>query len=154
MDGSWTRVAYDISAIADGQPSVQVRWGLGPTDGGLVLCGWNIDDVAFTSTTGGGEETLPEYHSADVDTNHVISMSELLRVIQLYNVGAYHCDGSGEDGFVPGKGATGCATHSSDYAPADWHIGLSELLRAVQLFNSAGYEACANGEDGFCPLAR
>jgi len=44
-DGAWIRCNYDISAIADGQAKVFVRWGLGPTDGSVNYCGWNIDDV-------------------------------------------------------------------------------------------------------------
>lgn len=44
-DASWTLQSYDISAIADQQATVYIRWGLGPTDGGVVGCGWNIDDV-------------------------------------------------------------------------------------------------------------
>ncbi len=44
-DGAWTVASYDISAIADGQPTVFIRWGLGPTDSWVVYCGWNIDDI-------------------------------------------------------------------------------------------------------------
>ena len=35
----------DISAIADDQPTVYLRWTMGPTDGGWQYCGWNIDDI-------------------------------------------------------------------------------------------------------------
>jgi hypothetical protein len=41
----WWRWTYDISAVADDQPAVQIRWGMGPTDGSFVMAGWNIDDV-------------------------------------------------------------------------------------------------------------
>jgi len=44
-DCEWRYVEYDISAIADGQESVWLRWVLGPTDQGWRYCGWNIDDV-------------------------------------------------------------------------------------------------------------
>jgi hypothetical protein len=44
-DASWQLMSYDISAIADGQPTVYVRWVMGPTDGGFTMAGWNIDDV-------------------------------------------------------------------------------------------------------------
>jgi uncharacterized delta-60 repeat protein len=42
---AWTYVEYDISAIADDQPTVYVRWVLGPTDSSVTYAGWNIDDV-------------------------------------------------------------------------------------------------------------
>lgn len=46
-DARWTNVAYDVAALADGQPAVYVRWGMGPTDSAWRYCGWNIDDVAL-----------------------------------------------------------------------------------------------------------
>lgn len=46
-DTSWQLMSYNISAIADGQSTVYVRWGMGPTDSSVTYCGWNIDDVQF-----------------------------------------------------------------------------------------------------------
>ena len=80
----------------------------------------------------------------------MINLSELLRVIQFYNIGALHCDQTTEDGYAPGTGATNCAGHSSDYSPQDWVISLSELLRLIQIYNFGSYHACPGGEDGFC----
>ena len=90
-------------------------------------------------------------HAADQDCDRAISLSELLRIIQLYNSGGYHCDSAGEDGYGPGAGSTDCSAHNADYAPADWTINLSELLRVIQFYNSGAYHACPTGEDGFCP---
>lgn len=45
--GRWAYVNHDISAVADGQPAVYVRWVMGTTDVGLNFCGWNIDDIAI-----------------------------------------------------------------------------------------------------------
>jgi hypothetical protein len=44
---SWEQVEYDISAIADGQSTVQVRWIMGTTDSSITYPGWNIDDIEF-----------------------------------------------------------------------------------------------------------
>ena len=44
-DSNWVEVEYDISAVADGQSDVRLRWVMGTTDGSVVYCGWNIDDV-------------------------------------------------------------------------------------------------------------
>ena len=44
-DVSWTQMDLDISAVADNQPTVYLRWTMGPTDGGWKYCGWNIDDI-------------------------------------------------------------------------------------------------------------
>ncbi len=48
-DESWQEMDYDISAIADNQPTVYLRWTMGATDGGWTYCGWNIDDVRLTA---------------------------------------------------------------------------------------------------------
>ncbi len=92
-------------------------------------------------------------HSADPDANYLISLSELLRVIQFFNSGGLHCQAGTEDGYAPGLGDTNCTPHTSDYNTQDWLINLSELLRLIQFFNSSGYHYCPdeNTEDGFCP---
>ena len=97
--------------------------------------------------------TAQPYHSADTNPDYLISLSELLRVIQFYNVGALHCDPVTEDGFAPAPGDQTCLPHNSDYAPQDWAISLSELLRLIQIYNTPGYRLCQgqNTEDGFCP---
>ena len=47
-DSSWTRQTYDISAYADNQPTVYIRWGMGETNPRTDYSGWNIDDVEVT----------------------------------------------------------------------------------------------------------
>ena len=44
-DSSWSQMVVDLSASADSQPTVYVRWGMGTTDSGVTYFGWNIDDV-------------------------------------------------------------------------------------------------------------
>ncbi len=90
-------------------------------------------------------------YSADTNGDLVISMSELLRVVQLFNSDGYSCDSTGEDGYRPGPGTQTCKPHDTDYNPQDWRIELSELLRVVQMFNSGGYVFDPHSEDGFRP---
>jgi len=94
-------------------------------------------------------------HTADSDHNWIISLSEILRVIQLYNMHGYHCEPGTEDGYGPGSGDTSCAMHGCDYMTQDWVIDLSELLRMIQLYNAPGhaYHVLAGSEDGFAPGA-
>lgn len=108
----------------------------------------NIGRIKVTLDDG----TMPdvETHRADTGDFGVVSLNELLRVIQLYNVGKHGCAEGTEDGFEPGGVDPGCQPHSSDYAPTDWKLSLSEILRMVQLFSLGAYEACENSEDGFC----
>jgi hypothetical protein len=44
-DMAWTQVSLNIATVADHQPTVYVRWGMGPTDNAVTYPGWNIDDV-------------------------------------------------------------------------------------------------------------
>jgi hypothetical protein len=44
-DNAWTQKVFDISAVADGQSTVFIRWGMGSTDSSDTYPGWNIDDV-------------------------------------------------------------------------------------------------------------
>lgn len=98
-----------------------------------------------------------EFHTADQDLSGAISLSELLRLIQFYNSGGFHCadfPDDTEDGYQPGiLGNKACAFHDSDYNTQDWNITLTELLRAIQFYNSLGLYSCPENEteDGFCP---
>lgn len=94
---------------------------------------------------------LPQFHTADLNRNYRFGLNELLRLIQFYNVGGFHCQDGTEDGYAPGSGSTACAPHPSDYASQNWVISLGEILRAIQFYNAAGYVVCESGEDGFCP---
>lgn len=44
-EATWSLQTYNISAAADGQPTVYIRWGIGPTDGSVTYPGWNLDDI-------------------------------------------------------------------------------------------------------------
>lgn len=46
-DGKWVYVEYDVSSVADRQPSVYMRWTMGPTDSSVTYPGMNIDDIAL-----------------------------------------------------------------------------------------------------------
>lgn len=107
-----------------------------------------VDDaaelLAQTDPTGTGQP-----HTADTDANGAISLAELLRIIQLYNLNVFHCQQGTEDGFAPGSGDTGCLRHHSDYQDPAFSIGLSELLRLIQFYNAGHYMRDMLSEDSF-----
>lgn len=91
-------------------------------------------------------------HRADQNGDWKINLGELLRVIQFFNSGGYHCEDGTEDGYAPGsEGDKNCFPHTSDYNEQDWIINLPELLRIIQFFNTGSYYPCPHGEDGYCP---
>jgi agmatine deiminase len=47
QENAWSLKEYDISATADEQPTVYVRWGYRIGNGALAYSGWNIDDLAL-----------------------------------------------------------------------------------------------------------
>lgn len=58
-DKTWTQVQHDISAVADNQPTVYLRWGHQVTGAGaFAYSGWNIDDVALLGQTGAAAPTI------------------------------------------------------------------------------------------------
>lgn len=94
---------------------------------------------------------LAQTHSADVNGDFVISLGELLRVIQFYNLEGFHCEAGTEDGYAPGPGDQICDPHDSDFTQQYWQISLTELLRLIQFFRSDGYHLEPGTEDGFAP---
>ena len=141
-----------------------IQESLPPSTGSCSLAAVSFSDTLTGVIAGYDEvEARPRllqyaaaFHTADTDQSLALSLSELLRVVQLYNAEGLHCaadSGSTEDGFEPGAdpGAQSCLPHDTDYLPQDWVVSLSELLRAIQFFNAKGYAPCGLGEDGFCP---
>ncbi len=108
---------------------------------------------------------LATYHSADTNGDGAISLSELTRVIELYNTrngttrtGEYHTAATTtEDGYEPGAGAITGSYHSAD-ENHDGKIDLGELTRVIELYNTrsgttrTGLYHQENGtEDGYAP---
>ena len=54
-DAAWAQQVFDIAAVADGQATVYIRWGMGPTDSSTTYPGWNIDDVEILGDPGCGD---------------------------------------------------------------------------------------------------
>jgi len=44
-EATWTHPSYSLAATADHQPTVYIRWVMGPTDHSVTYPGWNIDDI-------------------------------------------------------------------------------------------------------------
>ena len=117
----------------------------------LASFGEDADGELYLVSLAGTIYRLGPVHSADQDGSFTFSLPELLRIVQFYNAGEFHCDSETEDGYAPGPGdRTSCEPHDSDYVDTDWSLTLSELLRAIQLYNFGGFSPCIGGEDGFC----
>ncbi|MCP4092535.1 MAG: M20/M25/M40 family metallo-hydrolase [Planctomycetes bacterium] len=77
LDNAWSIQDIDISAIADGNPSVSVRFHL-DSDGGLEYGGWNIDDFELYTLEpvgGPGGPTLAAPGSVNAGSAVTIDLS-------------------------------------------------------------------------------
>jgi hypothetical protein len=92
-DTSWSQMVFDLSAIADGEPTVYLRWSMGPTDGSVTYPGWNIDDVEIWAT----EAQCP----GDLDGDNQVGIADLAQLLGNYGMtsGAVY-----EDGDLDGDG--------------------------------------------------
>lgn len=83
-DAAWTLQTYDIGPLADGQPAVYVRWGMGPTDSSVTYPGWNIDDVEIWGLF------EPVWVLGDLNCDGVVSFADIIPfVLRLSNPVAY-----------------------------------------------------------------
>ncbi len=82
---------------------------LGSVRTGRYLVQPGTEDGFAPDLVSASNQTLTRFHSADSDHNSQINLTELLRVIELYNyrtgsvrTGKYHIQPGTEDGFAPG----------------------------------------------------
>ncbi|WP_221033172.1 immunoglobulin domain-containing protein [Actomonas aquatica] len=108
-------------------------------------------------------DEMPSTYCVDTDGDYRISLSELLRVIELYNTrdgtvrtGEYHVDPTTIDGFATGSGTPECPPYHCADTDQDCRFSLSELLRVIELYNyrngtvrTGEYHADPSTIDGF-----
>ena len=105
IDNSWTLQTIDISAVADGQSTVYIRWGMGPTDGSVTYPGWNIDDVVVTGTLAFPPGIYLGRDLVEVTRQEGFSGSESSHLTSVAPSGAVGGDDAGRQFvYVPGSG--------------------------------------------------
>lgn len=67
---SWSLQTHDISSVADGQSTVFIRWGMGPTNTATTMGGWNLDDVEILASV---PSPCGSVFRGDVDFNGTIN---------------------------------------------------------------------------------
>ncbi len=106
-ESAWSEQTYDISATADDQATVYIRWVMGTTDGSVTYHGWNIDDV----------EVLGLVSSAcpgDTDGSGTVDLNDLATVLANF-------------------GASGATLAQGDL-DGDGNVGLSDLAIVLASF--------------------
>jgi hypothetical protein len=88
-ENSWSEQVFDLSEIADGQPTLYLRWGYEVGTGAWAYSGWNIDDIAIW---GIAPTECPE----DINGDEVVNTEDLLILLGNWgNAGDGDIDGNG-----------------------------------------------------------
>ncbi len=112
-ESAWSLQTYDISAVADGQPNVLIRWTMGTTDTSVTYHGWNIDDIEIW-----GINTTACLTPGDYDADGDWDLVDLSAFTQ--------CFGAGK-GQQPECSCGNLALPNEDIDLADWAV-LSSFL--------------------------
>ncbi len=94
-DNQWSQASFDISDIADGRPTVYIRWTMGTTDGTVTYPGWNIDDVEIWAVN------LTPDCPGDLDGDNDVDLGDLSQLLAHYGITS---GASYEDGDLDGDG--------------------------------------------------
>lgn len=118
---------------------------------GNITCNVVEDNDEEGEVFEGEGEDFPR-HSADYKLPAgVIELTELLRVVQFYNIGLEFGCADAETGYDVQSNDRDCAPADFDYAPQNWRLDLPELLRLIQFYNAGGYIVNDASEDGWDP---
>ncbi len=102
-DNEWQTVVFDISEVATGAQSIEIRWTMGETDSAWRFSGWNIDDVQLITSSSTGI-------SGDVNCDGVVNITDILDIVS--NWGS--CTGVCAEDIIP-----------------DGTINVSDLLQVI-----------------------
>jgi len=105
FDDAWVYQSFDISSVADGQPSVYVRWSMGPTGETGTYPGWNIDDVLVTGTAAQPPTIFLNHDHVEVRSQDGYSGAESGHLTSVLPSGALGGDDTDRQFvYVPGTG--------------------------------------------------
>jgi hypothetical protein len=90
VENIWSEHAYDIADLADGAPTLYLRWGYEIGSGAWAYSGWNIDDIAIWGVP------MPEDCPADFDGDGDVDTADLLHLLGAWGTAGGDVDGDGD----------------------------------------------------------
>ena len=95
-DSDWTQVECDISAYADNDDAVRVRWTMGTTNPTARYSGWNVDDIELTSLSC----TPPVAPTGDYDGDGDVDLADATAFMNCFSdAGQLYPGGAGCEAF-------------------------------------------------------
>ncbi len=140
QDDKWVFRGINISAYADGQSTVYIRW-RSNNDVSTTYSGWNIDDVKVTGVQDGGSCVSTDIHSTEVFEPVVVSVSQSSASICANST--YSASGSITGGVTTGHWSTsGSGSFSSTinlstvYTPSSTDISNGSVILTLTSDNT------------------
>lgn len=127
-ESGWQESVYPLDSIADANPSFQIRFGFGPTDGSVQYCGWNIDDISlkgYISSSGGAAAMQL---SPDAMTDSLVEGTNSARTLVVSNSGLSNL----RVRFVPANSWIECSNVLNIIAPGD-NLNLAVTIKSAGL---------------------
>jgi hypothetical protein len=72
-ENAWSLRQHDLSAVADNQPAVWVRWGYRVASGAYAYSGWNLDDVEIWGLLATGSP----FPLGDLNCDHAVDFGDI-----------------------------------------------------------------------------
>ncbi len=124
IPSNWVERVYDISAVADGQPTVYIRWAMGSSNASITYPGWNIDDIEIW-----GLASAPPVCPGDANCDSVINW----RDIDFFVAAQNNNESAWRAAFAPDEPT--CAFLNND-VNADGDVSWRDIDPFVSLMNT------------------
>jgi len=79
MDEAWTEMVIDISAVADLEPAVRIRWSMAVDNALHPMGGWNIDDIQILAIY--DSAGAPGYMCGDADGDGYVELTDIVTLV-------------------------------------------------------------------------
>jgi len=143
-DGSFSLSSHSVGSYINNNPSAQVRFGLGTTDGSVTYTGWNIDDVSILPM-GGVSGGFANWTSPDFGPQAMTGVTSVPGAYGIFSVDAIVPSGASLKWTIldastlsPIPGFLGRSEHVADLGIIDWETHPSLRLKLEFIAGSGG----------------
>ncbi len=143
-DGSYSMASHGVGSYISNNPSAQVRFGLGTTDGSVTYTGWNIDDVSILPV-GGVSGGFANWTSPDFGPQAMTGVTSVPGAYGIFSIDAIVPSGAALKWTIldattlsPIPGFSDRSEHVADLGIIDWETHPSLRLKLALVAGSGG----------------